>query len=67
MKVAILSPESLPIPAINGGAVESLIDTIGEYNSKEGKLDLDIFSVYDKKLKITNDNSTKYIYFKKNF
>lgn len=66
MKVAILSPESLPIPAINGGAVESLIDTIGEYNSKEGKLDLDIFSVYDKKLKITNDNSTKYIYFKKN-
>lgn len=37
MKVLVISPGYLPVPATNGGAIEHLIDTITEENEKEKK------------------------------
>ena len=35
MKVLVISPGYLPVPATNGGAIEHLIDAITEENEKE--------------------------------
>ena len=49
MKIAIISPGTLPVPAIEGGAVESLIDTFVLNAGKEQKID--IYSVTGSKVK----------------
>lgn len=51
MKIAILTSGILPIPAVQGGAVENLIDFYLEYNNKHKQHDITIFSVYNKKVK----------------
>lgn len=71
MKVAILSPESLPIPARKGGAVEGLIESIIECNEDKKKLQIDIFAIADDdgvlNQKIENCyKASSFIYFKKN-
>ena len=49
MKVAIICPEYLPVPACNGGAVETLISYLIEDNEKYKDLEIDLYSLYDKK------------------
>ena len=71
MKVAILSPESLPIPARKGGAVESLIESIIECNEDKRNLQMDIFTIADDdevlNQKIENGyKASSFVYFKKN-
>lgn len=46
MKIAILSPYELPVPAVKGGAVESLVELFARNNEKE-KIDLTIISRRD--------------------
>ena len=48
MRIAILTSGILPVPAVKGGAVESLIDLYLEYNNREKCHDITIFSVLDK-------------------
>lgn len=48
MKIAIIGPQGLPVPAIKGGAIETLIDVITKENEKEKKLDIDIYTIFDK-------------------
>lgn len=47
MKVAIIGPQGLPVPAVKGGAIETLIDVIINENEKKNKLDIDVYTVFD--------------------
>ena len=46
MKIAILTSGILPVPAVQGGAVENLIDFYLEYNEKYQMHDITIYSVW---------------------
>jgi glycosyltransferase involved in cell wall biosynthesis len=48
MKIAILTSGILPVPAVQGGAVENLIDFYLEYNEKHHLHDITIYSVVNK-------------------
>lgn len=50
MKLAILTCGMLPIPAIQGGAVENLIDFYLEYNNKHQLHDITVYSPWDSKI-----------------
>lgn len=50
MKLAILTCGMLPIPAVQGGAVENLIDFYLEYNDKHKLHDITIYSPWDNRL-----------------
>lgn len=64
-KVAIITPANLPVPAVKGGAVESLIDNLCYENDKYKQLDIDIYSIYDDALNLKNSKShTVYRYIK---
>ena len=51
MKIAVLTSGILPIPAVQGGAVENLIDYYLEYNDIHKLHDITVFSVYNKKVR----------------
>ena len=51
MKIAILTSGILPVPAVQGGAVENLIDYYLEYNESHKLHEITIYSVYNKKVK----------------
>ena len=48
MKIAILTSGILPVPAVQGGAVENLIDFYLEYNDRHMLHDITVYSVYNK-------------------
>lgn len=50
MKIAILTSGMLPIPAVQGGAVENLIDFYLEYNDKHQLHDITVYSPWDPKI-----------------
>ena len=50
MKIAILTSGILPVPAVNGGAVENHIDFYLKYNNEHHLHDITIFSVWDDKI-----------------
>lgn len=47
MKTLIVSPCTLPVPAVHGGAVQQLIDSIIRENEKQGILDLHVAGLWD--------------------
>jgi len=65
MKVAIVSVGTLPIPAVDGGAVETLIDNLISENEKKNFLDIDVYSIYsekaEKKSKVYANTNYNYI------
>jgi len=66
MKIAMLTSGILPIPAVQGGAVENFIDFFLEYNNIHKRHQITVYSVYDKKTKDhpalqSEVNSYKYI------
>ena len=50
MKLAILTCGILPIPAVQGGAVENMIDFYLEYNNRKKSHDITIYSPWDSKV-----------------
>lgn len=50
MKIAMLTSGILPIPAVQGGAVENFIDFFLEYNNIHHKHQITVYSVYDSKI-----------------
>ena len=46
MKIAILTSGVLPVPAVQGGAVENLVDFYLEYNDKHKLHDITVFSIF---------------------
>ncbi|MDD6403417.1 MAG: glycosyltransferase family 4 protein [Mollicutes bacterium] len=51
MKLAILTPGFMPVPAVKGGAVEQLIEDIIIANESNHKYDIDVYTIDDPKLK----------------
>jgi glycosyltransferase involved in cell wall biosynthesis len=67
MKIAILTCGILPIPAVQGGAVENLIDFYLEYNNQKKIHDITIFSPWDANVKshsALSSDVNHYIYIK---
>ena len=50
MKLAVLTCGMLPIPAVQGGAVENLIDFYLDYNNRHQLYDITVYSPWDKKI-----------------
>ncbi len=50
MKIAILTSGILPVPAVNGGAVENHIDFYLKYNNEHQLHDITVFSIADEKI-----------------
>ena len=66
-KVALVLPEQgLPVPAVLGGAIETLVELLADINEKEKKLDLTIYSRYnaDAEKKSKNYKHSKFVYIK---
>ena len=51
MKLAVLTCGMLPIPAVQGGAVENLIDFYLDYNNRKKLHDITVYSPWDAKVK----------------
>lgn len=51
MKIAILTSGILPVPAVQGGAVENLIDIYMEYNDQHHLHDITVFSIWHPDIK----------------
>lgn len=68
MKIAIIGPQGLPVPAVKGGAIETLIDVIIEENENEKNLKIDVYTIYDKQAieASMNYKKTKFVYLCKN-
>lgn len=47
MKILMVTPGRLPVPAVSGGAVETLVDLLLEYNERNVKNEISVISVYD--------------------
>lgn len=47
MKILMITPGRLPVPAVSGGAVETLIDLLLEYNENNVKNEICVVSIYD--------------------
>lgn len=66
-KVALVLPEQgLPVPAVLGGAIETLVELLADINEKEKKLDLTIYSRYnaDAEKKSKSYKHSKFVYIK---
>lgn len=48
LKIAIIAPAILPIPAVKGGAIETLSTYLLEENEKNPRIDFTVFSPYSK-------------------
>lgn len=62
MKIAILTCGILPIPAVQGGAVENLIDFYLEYNNKKKLHEITIFSPWDANVNKLSSDVNHYVY-----
>ena len=56
MRILIISPGRLPVPAVRGGAVETLIESLLRYNEIEKKSTIDVVSLYDIFAKKSSEN-----------
>lgn len=50
MKIAVVTPGVLPVPAVKGGAVETLIDYVVDYNECFLNHEITVYGIYDNKL-----------------
>ena len=64
MKVCIILPKGLPVPATKGGAIETLMNDIALCNEVHNKLDITIVSTYENKAfeESKKFKNTKFIY-----
>lgn len=67
-KIAILLPSLLPVPAVSGGAVETLINNMIKQNEIDKKFQFTIYSIWNKDAyeASKNYNYTNFVYFKTN-
>lgn len=59
MKIAILTSGILPVPAVQGGAVENLIDFYLEYNEQHRLHDITVYSVWHHEVERHSDIQSK--------
>ena len=68
MKIAIICSSGLPVPAVKGGAIETLVEIICKENEVYKKLDIDVYSIYDEEAIVESKKYEKsnFIYLCKN-
>ncbi|MEN6568437.1 MAG: glycosyltransferase family 4 protein [Rikenellaceae bacterium] len=59
MNIAIITTGILPVPAVHGGAVETLTDFLIEYNEHHSAHQITLYGTYDKRLDIIDFSSYK--------
>ena len=67
MRIAIITSGILPVPAVQGGAVENLIDYLLEYNNLHQQHHITTYSVFNKKVishPALKSTVNKYVYIK---
>lgn len=47
-KIAVITSGLLPMPAVKGGAIETLLQYLIDYNEENSSFKFDIYSIYDK-------------------
>lgn len=62
-KIFLFSPIVLPIPAIGGGAIETLLTSLIDQNEIEQRVEFVLISKYDKQLENVSYNHTKIYFF----
>lgn len=67
LKICIIAPFEYPIPAIKGGALEQVVQSICEKNEKYKKLDITVLATNDKNLHSKYYSNTEFVYFDKSF
>ena len=61
MNIAFIIPENLPLPAVKGGAVESLVDSIShEMIAEYENINIFHYSIFDKKVEKNKNFKSKY-------
>lgn len=65
IKICIVAPFEYPIPAIKGGALEQVVESICSVNEKHKKLEITVLATYDSELKENHFQYTDFVYFKK--
>lgn len=67
MKIAFILPGKLPVPAVQGGAIESLLNNLLDTNERFGFLETIVFSEYHKDAKRLSQNfiHTKFFFIKR--
>lgn len=68
MKVLIITNGAFPVPAVKGGACETLVENIVKENEAYAKIDIDLISIDDNKAEIESKkyHKTNFIFFKPN-
>ena len=68
MNIAIICSSGLPVPAVKGGAIETLVEIICKENEAYKKLDIDVYSIYDEEAIVQSKKYEKsnFIYLCKN-
>lgn len=69
MKIAILTSGIIPVPAVQGGAVENLVDFYLEYNNRHRLHDMTVYSVWHPDVEqhpAQNSSVNHYVYLKTN-
>ena len=61
MRIAIITPGFLPVPAVDGGAIETLITYILEGNDKNSNNTIDLFTIESEKLSYISYKNTNII------
>ncbi len=66
-KICIIIPYQYPIPAVKGGAVESLVQVLIEENEKKKKFNFIVMTTYDEKAELMSKDYkySEFIYYKK--
>lgn len=69
MRICIILPKGLPVPATKGGAIEKLVNDIIDENEKNAKLEITVVSIYDKGAQVVSQKykETNFIYIKNDF
>ncbi|XGK32745.1 glycosyltransferase family 4 protein [Lactobacillus acidophilus] len=64
-KVCIVIPPNLPMPAVKGGAIETLLQYVIDLNEKNKDCNLTVISLYDKKAEKVSQKYkyTKFVYY----
>ncbi|RYL89312.1 glycosyltransferase family 1 protein [Sporolactobacillus sp. THM7-4] len=56
LRVAILCTEKKPVPAAQGGAVETLVDLLIQNNEDHKQIELDVYSIYNREACVLSKN-----------
>ena len=59
-KVAIVTPGILPVPAVEGGGVETLIQYLIDQNEENHSLDIDLYTLESNKYNLTKYKHTRF-------